>query len=401
MKNSTIVNIFAIKLLLCFAIIQHLFSVSYAQEYVDGRLVSMREYEKSGSVNSVIDLYQRNLSEIKSGNCAMYPSCSNYGLMVFSEKPFFTAMTLLSDRLVRCSHDRAYYGVTREYGTLALVDYPHYKEMPSYLKGRRDLYTDIVKHSEDSVTLFVNYLINNQDYSSALLEIQRNEFFGGLTPALASKKLLCYRAMDMCEKGIYEYEVLLPKFIARNGSVMFQAARLYYSTGNLQRAISIVDNGSAEGLFVQDQESASVLKAISYARIGDFRNSINTFNSISSLSGSRRTASIEVVERLRDTKCKNPAVARLLSVVPGAGYLYTGHKGSAITSFVINSLLMYTTYTSITGENYGLAGVMGFMSLSFYIGNITGAGRSAIRYNKSVYDKSLVELEQINYMLNN
>ena len=79
---------------------------------------------------------------------------------------------------------------------------------------------------------------------------------------------------------------------------------------------------------------------------------------------------------------KKPAVARFLSIIPGAGYIYTKQPLNAVTSLINNSLLAYATYTSIKLENYGVAGLMGVFSLSFYFGNIIGAGNSAKKYNQ-------------------
>jgi putative component of membrane protein insertase Oxa1/YidC/SpoIIIJ protein YidD len=385
----------------CIAILFFVPFLLSAQEYVDGNLVSSLRYDRDNSANSVINLYQKHLSKLKNGTCAMYPSCSNYGLMVFNDKPFFEAMSLMSDRLMRCSHDRSFYNTTYEYGFRSLVDYPSYKKMPSFLKRTPDIYTDIVKSSKDSALLFVNHLINNQEYSSALLEIQRLEFFGGLNPSLSSNKLLCYRALDMCEKGIYEYEVLLPEQVAKEGAVMLQAARLYYSTGNFERVISVLDKGLEDSAYLYSQEAVYALKAVSYARMAEYDSSIKEFKNASCLKENDRDASIRTVEKLKELRYKDPNIARLLSVFPGAGYLYAGHKGTALTSFLVNGLLMYATYTCLEKENYGLAGVLGFVSLSFYVGNITGAGRSAIRRNDSHREKLLRDLERTNYMFNN
>ena len=67
---------------------------------------------------------------------------------------------------------------------------------------------------------------------------------------------------------------------------------------------------------------------------------------------------------------------------------------------IANSLLMYATYTSIKSENYGVAGIMGFFSLSFYIGNITGAARSAKRYNEKTRNNIIQEIEKRNNIIN-
>ena len=365
-----------------------------AQELVDGRIVSSVSYDKDNSANSMIDIYQRHLSGLKNGNCAMYPSCSNFGLMVFNDKPFLEAMTLVSDRLMRCSHDNKMYDVTYKYGLRSNIDYPYYKTMPGDLQQQRALYTDVLKYNVDSTLMFVNYLINNQDYNSALLEIRRKEFFSAANEKYAAKKLICYRALNEFEKGIYEYEVLMPDSLAKTAPVVCEAAKLYYSSGDYNKTISVVDKGLEEELVFDDR--VDVLKATSYAQLGDYNNSIFYFNKSTNLGDDVRKRSIEIVEQLKNIKYKKPALAKWLSIIPGAGYLYAGHKGSALTSFIVNGLLMYATYSSIKNENYGVAGILGVVSLSFYIGNINGAGRSAIRYNDKMRRRCLDELEQIN-----
>ena len=47
-----------------------------------------------------------------------------------------------------------------------------------------------------------------------------------------------------------------------------------------------------------------------------------------------------------------------------------------MTAFAVNALLAYATYTSIKAENYGIVALTSFFSLSFYIGNINGAGKA-------------------------
>ena len=61
---------------------------------------------------------------------------------------------------------------------------------------------------------------------------------------------------------------------------------------------------------------------------------------------------------------------------------------------------MYATYTSIKSDNYGVAGIMSFFSLSFYIGNINGAARSAKRYNEKTKNDIISEIERINNIFN-
>ena len=140
------------------------------------------------------------------------------------------------------------------------------------------------------------------------------------------------------------------------------------------------------------------MKAIINLKKGEFQVAESMFREISSINMSEELceSNLKILRNIKEQKKKNPSLARILSIVPGGGYLYTNHKGSALTAFVINSLLGYATYTSVKSKNYGVAGVCGFLGLSFYIGNINGAGKSAIRFNEKQYNACIRKLESNN-----
>ena len=77
---------------------------------------AIAQSEKGNATDEYISFYQKFLSNQKNSRCAMYPSCSSFGKMVFMDKPFVEAITLLTDRIIRCSHERSLYDVTYEYG---------------------------------------------------------------------------------------------------------------------------------------------------------------------------------------------------------------------------------------------------------------------------------------------
>ena len=67
--------------------------------------------ESAGSFNpmrAVIDFYQGPLnhcSAVRSGECPMYPSCSEYGKEAFEKYGFFMGGMIALDRLMRCGRD--------------------------------------------------------------------------------------------------------------------------------------------------------------------------------------------------------------------------------------------------------------------------------------------------------
>ncbi len=376
-----------------------LFTISLsAQTLVDGHIVSPQSTGTNNATNDYIHIYQNHISNFKGSRCAMYPSCSNYGLMVYSDKNFFEGTTLLCDRLIRCSQDRKFYNTTHEYGYSSLSDIPYYKK--DTIIAETFPRAEILKTAKDTALLFINHLMNEKEYSSALLEIERLHFTRkSLSPTLYLKKFQCLRGLGRHEKALYEYETNTPTDIKNTPEIIFEAAKTNYLLTNYPATIELTQKiNSTTPLFTK----ARTLQALSLAREKNYDESKNIFTKLSTAHPEEASlkSNIATIDKLINSKEKKPAIARILSIIPGAGYLYAGHKGSAATSLFINSLLVYATYTSIKNENYGVAGVMGFFSLSFYIGNISGAGRSAKRHNEKNANNIISEIERNNNIIN-
>lgn len=372
-----------------------LLNTAKAQERVDGYLISDRTTIQSNAVHDYIGLYQKYVSGLKSGRCAMYPSCSNYGLQVFGEYPFFTAMAMTSDRLIRCSHDQHLYDKTYAYGLRSCVDNPDFVTTPPSSMGR--LYTD-TKRWPDAALQFVDYLINEGDYNSALLEIRRIEFMDNVfIPHLYAKKFLCMRALGMYEEGIFEFETLEDSAAKTNSRICLQASLAYYETGNYEETINKLNMLDAAGDSTA-YYNQYILQGITYSRMEEYDKAMNSFEQAARYNVGTYDRNIDFLNQLSAQKRKNPIVAKCLSIIPGLGYLYSGHKGSALTSLLVNGALGYATYTSVKSQNYGVAALCGLFTISFYMGNINGAGRSATRYNESMRRNIITQLESINHI---
>ena len=53
----------------------------------------------------LIKFFRRNISPIDGSDCAMYPSCSTYGVEALEKHGFFMGWTMTWDRLFRCGRD--------------------------------------------------------------------------------------------------------------------------------------------------------------------------------------------------------------------------------------------------------------------------------------------------------
>ena len=129
--------------------------------------------EEDSALSDYVRFYRRFLDRGPGeGGCAMYPSCSRYGLMVFRDCYFPRAMMLMADRMIRCGHDFEAYRLTLQGGRLFMLDLPPYaKGTEGYVYDGREYYAYADGGTRaDSTLLFVNSLINRKMYREALLE---------------------------------------------------------------------------------------------------------------------------------------------------------------------------------------------------------------------------------------
>ena len=170
--------------------------------------------------------------------------------------------------------------------------------------------------------------------------------------------------------------------------------KLYDRSDNIDKAISVLKNAdSADANLNEDKQ---LYLFVLTAKQGQYNQAIDM---ISSISTDCKKENIDALNNLLHFKKKKTALAGIFAIVPGMGYLYSGHKGSGLGAFVLNGILGYATYTSIKNENYGVAALCGFVSLSFYIGNISGSVRSANRYNTKLHNETIDYLYKINHII--
>lgn len=80
---------------------------------------------------------------------------------------------------------------------------------------------------------------------------------------------------------------------------------------------------------------------------------------------------------------KSPDLAGLLSIFPGAGYLYTHRYQDALIAFLLNGALSFAAYESFDDGNEALGGLLSLVGIGFYGGSIFGSIASTHKYNHS------------------
>lgn len=343
-----------------------------------------RNREKKAS-EDYIGFYQKYISGIRGQSCPMYPSCSRYGIDSFQNNDFFNAFLSTTDRLVRCGHDYKQYSLTITSDGIKFLDVPQNSKRYNfseliYKRGANTFaYGDI--EMDNNKLKFIKKLINEGYKREALLEINRIEIFEGvLSKELFINKILILGALGDYEKGIYEFEKYDDLSGPKDPEILLQIALLYKKLENFKTALSYVN----EGLNTKENSEYLVDKLLKqqgvlYAMDNEWELAKSSFLKMKDNKQSNRL--IDLLESKNRIEYKSPKTAMLLSIVPGAGYYYVGFKQTAITSLLINSLLAYATTSNIQNDNIGMAVLTGIFGLSFYISNIQGAHKSAIKLN--------------------
>jgi tetratricopeptide (TPR) repeat protein len=93
-------------------------------------------------------------------------------------------------------------------------------------------------------------------------------------------------------------------------------------------------------------------------------------------------------------KRKDPSISGLLAVVPGAGHLYCERYRDALVSFLLNGALIFAAYEAFDHHQNALGGIITFVEVGFYSGNIYSAVSSAHKYNRDEKNRFLRYLKE-------
>ncbi len=164
----------------------------------------------------------------------------------------------------------------------------------------------------------------------------------------------------------------------------FMLARCHVASGNPVMAEIILGNFIKISDNINEKDRAR--NTIGWIRFetAKWEKSKTAFSSVSAVNREKYQVP-DLQKRLDETekiKEKNPLIAGLSGLIPGAGYIYTNRYQDAFISFLFNGALIYAAYESFERENYALGGVISFVGFGFYSGSIYGSVSSAHKYNR-------------------
>jgi putative component of membrane protein insertase Oxa1/YidC/SpoIIIJ protein YidD len=343
--------------------------------------IKSQDLIKSSSSEDYISFYQKYISDLRSGSCPMYPSCSNYVLETIKEQGLIKGIINGSDRLLRCGHEHNLYNLTLQEKGFKLIDLPNNaKETNLLFLIDHPIYTFNSFYQDSTLNLLAS-LINNGLYSEAMIEINKIKIAKKeLGDELIAFEMMCLNAMKRYDKVIYNYS-LLNSSSKNNTDVIKQLVSSHLKLENYSEIIKIDSS-----LITKDKNEYRVRQLLnlvftSYLNENKFTEAKFYISNkrLNSLDESNAETALNDLNRI---KYKSSTLATISSIIiPGSGYIYAGHTVTGISALIFNSLLAYAAYTSFKSNNTGMGVLTGLIGMGFYISNIQGSAKSVIRYN--------------------
>jgi tetratricopeptide (TPR) repeat protein len=117
--------------------------------------------------------------------------------------------------------------------------------------------------------------------------------------------------------------------------------------------------------------------------INELEQALAKLEKISS-TGRLKAEKIEMITRIQNVRSqpeKNPTLAGILAVIPGAGFLYTGRFHDAAAAFAVNTGLGLAAWKAFDQGNPALGTVVGLVGSGFYSGSVYGSITAAHKHN--------------------
>jgi outer membrane protein assembly factor BamD (BamD/ComL family) len=263
----------------------------------------------------------------------------------------------------------------------------------------------VIINSDDQFD-FAHSIMDDGDYARAVVEFERFIHFFPVDSRVPRARLF----IGMCYLNDRRYEeareIFYPFITSEQDSPLSAKAVFLMGESYYQQGIS----KEAEHYFVQviEKYPDSDLKNAALYRLGWTRMRQNKWSEASAVfktikkdslfyESSRELAaqSLDGEELLE----KNPAYAGTLAIVPGLGHVYVSRYRDAMVSFLVNGLFIWAAVQAFHSDQDVLGGILTFVELGFYTGNIYSAVNAAHKHNRKVqndFRKSLQDTLDLN-----
>lgn len=257
-------------------------------------------------------------------------------------------------------------------------------------------------YSPENVRKFADFLYEQGDYLRAVGEYQRYLFYEPQeSEAINYRIAICYRFGGKTDQAIQSFETLLrtypdSEYISR---IYYQIGATYFVMDHFDQSARFLHEALPRITDTRQHAEAEQLIGLSYLKQKRWSEASEVFKTLqtSDVMSIREKAVVyhNYAEKGAHLSTRSPFLAGTLStIVPGAGRLYTGRLGDALTSLFTVGFTGWQAYDGFRRD--GISSVKGWtlgtLCGIFYVGNIYGSVISARVYNRHVTDEFLATL---------
>ena len=257
-------------------------------------------------------------------------------------------------------------------------------------------------YSPENVLKFADFLYTQGDYLRAVDEYQRYLFYQPQESAQIHYKIaVCYQFGGKTEQAIRGFEALLrtdpeSQFASR---AYYQIGATYFLQGQFERSVQFLNDALPRITDARQHTEAEQLIGLSYLKQKQWSKASEVFKALqkSDVMQIREKSVVyhKYAEKGEHLPTRSPFLAGTLStIVPGAGRLYTGRFGDALTTLFTVGITGWQAYDGFRRDGISSAKgwTLGTLCGIFYVGNIYGSVISARVYNQHITDEFLATL---------
>ncbi len=261
----------------------------------------------------------------------------------------------------------------------------------------------IILNSEDQFR-YAEELMRKQEYPLAVLELERFIHFFPEDDKVPEAKLMIgqaylnAKAYENARKALEKVHREYPTGII-GGKALLLIGESYYRQGVYEEA-NLYFRRVQETYPQPDLRDAALYRlGWSHMRALQWKEASGIFRDLDPTSPLYPIAQELAAKSLEGETLpyKSPSTAGVLAAaLPGLGHVYCDRYKDGAVAFLLNGLFTWAAIEAFNKDQNVLGGILAFLELGWYSGNIYSAVNSAHKYNRALKDDYLKNLPELN-----
>jgi tetratricopeptide (TPR) repeat protein len=244
---------------------------------------------------------------------------------------------------------------------------------------------------------FAEQAMAKGEYMRAVVELERFIHFFPDDPKVPEARLLvglCYLKAKDYESARKVFDTLHRTYPEQllGGKALLLMGESYYRQGIYQEAEHYFQEVAET--YAQPELRNSAIYRLGWCRMQtrNWKEASETFKAVGPPSSLYATSQ-DLARRSLEGETlpyKDPTTAGVLAgLLPGLGHVYCDRYRDGLVAFLLNGLFVWASLESFNNDNNVLGGMLAFLELGWYSGNIYSAVNSAQKLNRKLKDDFL------------